>query len=94
MGPKGSAGNGAGIVYRHDSDTAMPGSGLETAFITRRGCLKIPCVFRQGTLGANMKLALPSSARVTPSSRASTVLGCVPAAIRTDARRPTVVVVG
>jgi hypothetical protein len=27
---------------------------------------------------------LPSSARVTPSSRASTVLGCVPAAISTD----------
>jgi len=26
-GRKGAAGNGAGIVYRHDSDTAMPGSG-------------------------------------------------------------------
>ena len=27
-----AAGNGAGIVYRHDSDTAMPGSGPRTGF--------------------------------------------------------------
>jgi len=27
--PRGAANNGAGIVYRHDSDTAMAGLGAE-----------------------------------------------------------------
>src|SRR5437016_8769882 len=31
-GRKGAAGNGAAIVYRHDSDTAMPGWGPRTGF--------------------------------------------------------------